>query len=91
MSFQNVEGQGHRLAKAARNEYWNVCVNCTEEEAEIIGAEFVKRFAMRSCLYYDGTTLSMYCGEAGSGSDSLKREMAYLVKGFFLRKRILLK
>lgn len=62
----NKDGQGH--SNAMKRGDACVVVPCDEEEAIILSALFVRRvFALPTCTHYDGNTLSLYCGDAGSG------------------------
>ncbi len=61
----NKDGQGHFQAI----ERGDACivVPCDEGEAIILSALFVRNvFAIPTCTHYDGKTLSLYCGDAGS-------------------------
>ncbi len=68
----NRDGQGHSQAIKRGGDC--VVVPCDEEEAIILSALFVRSvFAIPTCSHYDGKTLSLYCGDAGSGwRDTMK-------------------
>lgn len=65
--WNDLGGQGNQQARE-RGKY---CVihPCTDKEtALILSALFVRNvFAIDSCVHWDGNTVSMYCGDAGSG------------------------
>lgn len=65
--WHDTNGQGNHQA-VARGEF---CVlhPCEDKEtALILSALFVRNvFAIDSCVHWDGRTISMYCGDAGSG------------------------
>lgn len=63
-------GQGHKEAVCRGS----MCVvkKCDLQSAKKISAEFVNDlFSIPTCTHYDGETLSLYCGDAGSNWQSL--------------------
>lgn len=72
-AWHDEQGQGNRYAR--EREFYCVVVPCTKDEAIVLSKLFHKRFAIESCCHYDGETLSMYCGDAGSNADSLLRDI----------------
>jgi hypothetical protein len=76
--------QGHR--QAVERGYWCVIVRCSMQAAIELSALFVREiFAIPECCNYDGKTLSMYCGDAGSGAGATKAKAEGLVIGYFRR------
>lgn len=67
-------GQGSRQAEARGTHC--VVVPCDEEAAVALTREFLDHFNIPTCCHYDGNTLSMYCGDAGRGADSLFDKMS---------------
>lgn len=64
------EGQGHQKA-VERGEYCHI-IPCSEDEALRLSRKFVEQvFAIPTCCHYDGSTLSLYCGDAGKGSKNM--------------------
>ena len=58
--------QGHR--QAVERGPTCVVVICDVFDAVSISRLFVRNiFAVPTCCHYDGTTLSLYCGDAGGG------------------------
>lgn len=76
-AWSEVDGQGNHHA---RYRGWMcVVVPCNRSDAVLLSKKFHYRFAIESCCHYDGETLSMYCGDAGSGAQRLMddiRQMA---------------
>lgn len=69
--WENTQGQGNIEARDFNNK-WCIVVKCTISQALALTRMFVERvFAIPSCCYYNGTTLSLYCGDAGSGATEL--------------------
>ena len=75
--------QGNKQAKARGN--MCVIVPCDKIEQAVIYANlFFREFAIASCSHWNGNTLSMYCGDAGGGYQSLMgraRVLAGLTEG----------
>lgn len=63
----NEGDQGH--AEAVERGRWCVVIECDEYDAVSLSRLFVRNvFAIPTCCHYDGRTLSLYCGDAGSGA-----------------------
>ena len=73
-------GQGN--ASAVERGDWCVVVRCSREEAILLSAMFCRRFNIPTCVTYDGATISMYCGDAGSGAAGLQRDTWAMVAAF---------
>lgn len=62
--WANENGQGNREARARSP--WCAVVDCDEKDALKLSRAFYETvLALPSCAHYDGTTLSLYCGDAG--------------------------
>lgn len=82
--FVNTPGQGQAYAILGRAAQGNVVVRCSAKEAFDISLFFLARFAMPSCLYYNGEDLSLNCVEAGSGSECLVQEVQAFCVGYLV-------
>ena len=77
----NENGQEHTAAIERGS--WCVVTPCTEEEAINICSWFVHdAFACPTCTHYDGKTVSLYCGDAGSNAPILKKITEVYIKGY---------
>lgn len=76
------EGQGHETAIERGG--WCVIVPCQEREVALqLSAAFVRCvFAIPTCCHWNGTTLSLYCGDAGHGAPGAKANCEKLVETF---------
>ena len=77
----HIDGQGHR--QALEQGSYCVVVRCTRASALELTALFCRRFAIPTCVVYDGKTISMYCGDAGSGAGELYRDVWRMVADYF--------
>lgn len=78
-AWDNESGQGHRQA-VERGE-WCVVVPCDEFDAISYSRLFVRHvFAIPTCCHYDSETLSLYCGDAGSGRAAARARAQRLVE-----------
>lgn len=69
--------QGNRQAEARESMCVIAAVRSPQEAVELCRVFVRDVFAIPSCCHYDGTTLSMYCGDAGSGwQGTVKRAVA---------------
>lgn len=81
VEFWNKEGQGHKEA-LERGKYC-VIVKCNKYDASVLSQIFVNAyFAIPTCTHYNGNTLSLYCGDAGSSRGILKIRVEKLVLGY---------
>lgn len=74
------DGQGHDRA-VARGQYC-VVIACDRANAIVLHALFLRQFNIPTCVTYDGKTLSLYCGDAGSGAPELLRDIWRMVASF---------
>lgn len=73
-------GQGHEEA-VSRGE-WCAVVACNKQKAIELSSWFVNsRFALETGCHYDGLTLSIYCGAAGSRAETLLRDVRMRFSG----------
>ena len=64
-----------------------VVVKCKQSDAVNFTKWFIeKAFSMPSCTHYDGETLSIYCGEAGSGFANLFDRVKAFSDGYFFKR-----
>jgi len=78
-----TDKQGNREAEArGRDCVVVICPN--EDKALELSALFHRFFAIESCCHWDGQTLSMYCGDAGSGCSMLKHGLTQRLIGMRL-------
>lgn len=70
----NREGQGHRQAME-RNQKFCLIKPCSEEEALIYSAIFLRHFNILTCTHYNGYDISLYCGDAGGDYLGLMRRV----------------
>lgn len=80
--YAEDSAQGHRDA-IARGPMC-VVVKCAKQAALELSALFVREiFAIPECCNYDGKTLSMYCGDAGSNWRATMARTEGLIVGYF--------
>jgi hypothetical protein len=80
------KGQGHDYAVERKSYFCVVVGGITVGDALVLCRAFLNFFNMPSCTHWNGKTLSLYCGEAGSGAEALKRGVEGLVTGYKLGK-----
>jgi hypothetical protein len=70
-AYWRQDGQGHQQAEARGPAC--VVVKCDLTDAKSLSAWFVNHvFGIPTCTHYDSETLSLYCGDAGSGWRSMQ-------------------
>jgi len=78
--FWDTKGQGHH--EAVHRGGWCVVIPCDLNQAIKYSLWFVhKAFAIPTCTHYNGETLSLYCGDAGSGASNLKSRVEAFIEG----------
>lgn len=76
------DGQGHYDA-VERKSPWCIIIKCDLSQAINICAWFLSTFSMPTCTHYDNKTLSINCGEAGSGAEYLYDRVEAFIEGYF--------
>ena len=83
--WENREGQGNRQAREGGQ--WVVKIPDVRQVsiALMLTRRFLRSFNIPSCSFWDGDTLHLYCGDAGSqGAFTLRSEVKALRDGYFL-------
>lgn len=81
-AWQDKKGQGHRQAVQRGRDC--VVVKINDENAVVLAALFIRCvFAIPTCTHYNGKTLSLYCGDSGSGVKACLAHARGLVQGYF--------
>ena len=88
-AWNDENGQGNRCARSMTC-FCVVIHGCPEDDALIISHVFNRQFAMPTACWYDRGTLSIYCGDAGSGASALHGMMSSLVQGYFMGRDAIL-
>lgn len=78
--WAEFDGQGNKHAR--EREFYCVVIPCNVHSAMALSELFYQHFRIRSCSHYDGKTLSLYCGDAGHGADTLMDTARALVEGY---------
>lgn len=84
--WADAHGQGNHKARMMELNDFNVVVPVIEEQAAILlTAEFLALFAIDSCAYWDGTRLSLYCGDVGGDARYLKAKVLEMIMDHLVR------
>ena len=75
MDAWKQNGQGHKAAKE-RGDQCVIISGIDEICAAKLSRDFCENyFNIPTCTHWNGKTLSLYCGDAGSGTSSLQRQL----------------